>query len=123
MAMDSGNSLLKAHLKLSSTRIQSLLFLPLRLFGGTKAQSSMFSGISPGIRWIFLILSAYPLRKGRISADFSSPRRFNTWSVMPSKYPSTSTGWFGSSKYEMSKEKCASSQRIPIKMFVFPALL
>ena len=38
------------------------------------------------------------LKKGVISTAFSSPRRFSTCSVMPSKIPSASTGWFGSSK-------------------------
>ena len=122
MAIGAGNMRLNAQRNSSSVRTQSLRLSVLR-FGGTNAQISTFSGISPGTRWIFLMRIMSPFRKGLTAAAFSSPRRFSTFSVMPSKMPSTSTGLFGSSKKEMSREKRERSQRMPIRMLVFPALL
>ena len=97
MAMGSGNIRLNAEMNLSLTRTQSLEFLRFPL-GGQNAQNSILPGSSPGMRWIFLTRSVVPHRNGSTSAALSSPRRFKTCSVMPSKMPSASTGWFGSSK-------------------------
>ena len=127
MAIDSGNMRWYAFLNSSLGRTHSRLS-PLRWLLGTKTSTSIPSGFSPGMRCTFLTRSrpgpcGVFCKYGRTAAARSSPRRPSTCSEIPSKTPTTSTGRFGSSKYEMSNEKLDNSQRMPIKMFVLPALL